>query len=240
MTHQPDISVIITAHAERLFAGVSAKSALAAVNVAEQNGLSCEFIVVLDNADETTARILRNTITNNAVFLETSEGDPGLARNRGVQAANGIYTCFLDADDLWSENWLVAASQFLKEFPNVVGHSACNIDFGDQDRLWWHPDSISSLCDLSYLEWMNYWDALSFARTDIYRQYPFQKNAIKLGYGHEDWHWNKITIAAGIQHRPVPGTIHFKRKRGGSQSRVVENRGGLPWPTATPDRRMLT
>lgn len=38
------------------------------------------------------------------------------------------------------------------------------------------------------------------------------------------WHWNVVTLRAGIPHRPVPETIHFKRRRTGSQmSLVVKN-----------------
>jgi hypothetical protein len=102
--------------------------------------------------------------------------------------------------------------------------------FGNQRHLWWHVDSENGLCDLDYLNWMNYWDAMSFARTDIYRRYPFQKNDLELGFGHEDWHWNAWTLAAGIHHKPVTRTMHFKRSRSGSQMGKVNEIQGPPWP----------
>lgn len=59
---------------------------------------------------------------------------------------------------------------------------------------------------------------------------PFVGNDLKRGYGHEDWHWNQATIAKGIAHKPVSETIHFKRRRVGSQSDLVDKRGGVTWP----------
>jgi glycosyltransferase involved in cell wall biosynthesis len=227
---QPHISIIITAHREGLIAGVTAQSAQAAVRQAEKAGLSHEIIVVLDRADFVTANILKSAFGADAKFLETNEGDPGLARNRGIEHAKGVCATFLDADDLWSENWLVEAWRLIESRPLFVAHSACNMIFGNQRHLWWHVDSESSLCDLDYLNWMNYWDAMSFARTDIYRRYPFQKNDLELGFGHEDWHWNAWTLAEGIHHKPVARTMHFKRSRSGSQMGKVNEIQGTPWP----------
>lgn len=226
-----DISVIITAHREGLLAGVSARSALAAVTHARANGLTCEFVVVLDNANVETGSILRHALSHeSALFIESNHGDPGLSRNHGVDVASGRNCAFLDADDLWSENWLSASADMNKRRPDAILHSACIVDFGNNRGVWWHPDSELALCDLGYLDWMNCWDALSFLRSDLFRQYPMTANDMSLGYGHEDWLWNRETLDAGIPHKPVPGTIHFKRKRGGSQSLLVYEMAGVPWP----------
>jgi len=229
MQHTPDISIIITAHHEGLLAGVSAQSAQAAAACAHANGLTCEYVVVLDNADALTSATLRQGLNENATFLETSEGDPGLARNQGLEAAKGTYAAYLDADDLWSENWLVEAAKLVEQRPDAVAQCACAVAFGDERHLWWHQDSETDLCDPAYLEWMNYWDALVFARRDLLAKYPYHANDLKLGYGHEDWHWNRVTLEAGVPHKPVPRTIHFKRKRCGTQSTLVDKVGGMPW-----------
>ena len=65
---------------------------------------------------------------------------------------------------------------------------------------------------------------MAFAKTSIYRRYPFKKNDLQIGFGHEDWHWNSVTLAAGHAHKPVPETVHFKRRRQGSQSAKVSER----------------
>ncbi len=227
---KPNISVIITAHREGVIAGVTAKSAQAALLLTVAAGLTHEVIVVLDRADPVTAATLRSAFGETAQFLETDEGDPGAARNRGIEIAGGLCATFLDGDDLWSENWLIEAWRLIERRPDVVAHSACNLVFGERRLLWWHVDSESELCDPDYLGWMNYWDAMSFARVDLYRRFPFRRNNMPLGFAHEDWHWSAWTLREGVQHKPVPRTMHFKRGRTGSQMDMVDRAGGIRWP----------
>lgn len=229
-TADPAISVIITAHREGMIAGATIRSARSAIARAREADLACEIIVVLDRADFTTADLFRGALDGTARLLETDEGDPGIARNHGIAAARGRCATFLDADDLWSENWLVAAWQLIEARPDCVVHSAANFVFGRRRLLWWHIDSESALFDPDYLEWFNYWDSMSFARTALYRRYPFRRNDLALGFGHEDWHWNLLTHRSGIPHKPAPGTLHFKRARTGSQSEAVERQHGVCWP----------
>ncbi len=225
-----DISIIITAHREGILAGATARSALEAIAEAEAAGASTEVIVVLDRSDSHTEQVLAHGLGARAQLLHTDLGDPGLARNAGIAAARGQFATFLDGDDLWSSNWLVAAWQAAKARPDAVFHSHCNIVFGQERNIWWHVDSEGALCDSDFLSWANYWDAMSFAATATYRGLPFRANDLKNGFGHEDWHWNVQTIRAGIAHKPVPETIHFKRRRAGSQMAHVARNDATIWP----------
>lgn len=225
-----DISIVLTAHSEGLLAGVAAQNALACAEAAAAEGISCETVVVLDRATSLTAMVLAGAIGNRARFVETDAGDPGAARNAGIAAARGLHATFLDGDDLWSLNWLVAAHALALARPDAILHSACNLVFGVKRMVFWHVDSETALFDPQYLDWLNYWDAMTFARTETYRRYPFRENDLKLGFGHEDWHWNALTVAEGIAHKPVPRTMHFKRARPGSQMSRVDGIGGIRWP----------
>lgn len=232
MTTKPDVTVIITAHREGLIAGVTARSALNAIKEAsEKIGLRVQPMVVLDRPDDLTSAVLREAFGTKAVFIETDEGDPGQARNRGVENAQGKCTAFLDGDDLWSVNWLCEAWALIELRPDCVAHSAFNLIFGEARNLWCHIDSEGPLFDPLFLRWSNYWDAMSFARTDLYRQYPFKRNDLSRGFGHEDWHWNCWTYENGIAHKPVPATFHFKRRRRNSQMSLVEKADATVWPT---------
>ncbi|WP_209835252.1 glycosyltransferase family A protein [Ruegeria sp. HKCCE3926] len=230
MTDQPHVSAIVTAHREGLMAGPAARSLLAAVADAEKADISCEIIVVLDIADDLTRDVLNGALGERAKYVESATGDPGLARNTGIAAATGEHACFLDADDLWSENWISAAIAAARKRPDAIHHSACNMVFGFQRLMFWHMDSESDGFDKSYLDWSNYWDSLSLAKTQIYRDTPFEANELSKGFGHEDWHWNAITIAKGIPHKPVAGTMHFKRARTDSQMSKVDSVGGIRAP----------
>ena len=227
-----DISVVLTAHREGVLVGATANSARRAINrAATELGLRCEVIAVLDRADDVTAMVLGSSLDGLPHrILTTDEGDPGQARNAGIAAADGLCATFLDGDDLWSANWLTEAWKLCGERPDCIVQSACNMVFGQQRNLWWHIDSEGPLFNPDYLDWANYWDAMTFARTDLYRKYPVRKNDLRLGFGHEDWHWNAWTIAEGIAHKPAPETMHFKRRRSGSQMALVEQSGSVRWP----------
>jgi len=231
MPNEIDISVILTAHREGVLAGATAHSARRAIARAGQDGLRCEVILVFDRASAATVEVLEGSFDHLPLqALQTDEGDPGQARNHGIERASGTYATFLDGDDLWSENWLTEAHRLIQSRPDCIAHSACNMVFGKEKNLWWHIDSEGLFFDPEYLNWANYWDAMSFARVAIYREFPFRANDLTLGFGHEDWHWNAITLDAGIPHKPVPETMHFKRRRSGSQMTIVEQSGSLRWP----------
>jgi len=126
----------------------------------------------------------------------------------------------------------VNAFDYARDKPRTVFHSDCNVAFGDDHHLWWHEDSTLPSFDAGYLTWANYWDALSFAAREVYTEFPFRPNDLRAGFGHEDWHWNRVTYDAGLAHRPVPGTVHFKRKRAGSQMAEVARADACIWPVA--------
>ena len=227
----PDVSAILTLHREGLICAPSIKSLKDAVDFCEANlSLSCQIIVVMDRSDELTRELAQSTVGDTATIVEVDAGDPAASRNRGIELAVGTCSTFLDGDDLWSYNWISEAWTNWQKRPDAIFHSACNVVFGDGECLWWHRDSEDPSFDPGYLSWANYWDAMSFASTDIYRKFPYRRNDLKLGFGHEDWHWNCLTYSEGLPHKPVPGTAHFKRRRGGSQMSLVRESGSVVWP----------
>lgn len=231
----PDISVVLTAHRVGLMAGVSARSVLEAVEHVRQSiGKTAEVIVVLDRADELTTSVLKACFGSSALY-ETNEGDPGQSKLRGVERARGKYTGFLDDDDLWSFNWLTEAYKLVENNPDAVAHPQCNIVFGEVSHLWWHVDSEGAIYQAEYFAISNYWTSLSFARTEVYRRFPYKPNDLKLGFRFEDWHWNKVTLANGLVHKPVPNTVHFIRSRKDSVSRTAAAIYGTAWPLTESD-----
>ena len=220
-----DISAVMTCHSEGLLMGPSISSLKEAIVEAMEVGLSVEIIIILDNASALTKSIFedleRHKFRVPCTVYHTKLGDPGMARNYGVKKGKGEYVAFLDADDLWSYNWLVNAHQkALSMKDDVILHSSMNIIFGNSQNIWVHTDSTDRSFDVDYFLISNYWDRLAFAKRDIYKKIPFVENEIKEGFGHEDWHWNCLTLGEGIHHCAVPETIHFKRARDGSQMAV--------------------
>ena len=224
------VTAVLTAHAEGTLVGMSYKSLCDAVDVLVQAGYSAEIVVVLDRPDVCTKEIINNIdFQYPGRVIETDFGDQGLARNRAVQVANGEFIAFLDGDDLWSDNWLLVAMEESKKFDKeVIIHPEINWFFGGVSSLFFNIDQRDPSFDKRFLRVANYWDALCFARTNVHLQYPYSKRDIEKGFAFEDWYWNCVTLEAGILHVVVERTVHFKRRREGSQTTIASGTKSLP------------
>ena len=194
-----DLTCIITGHREGRLAVPSLRS------------------FCLDRPDALTEKLF-NTYKNDAVAVDTYDvADQGKVRNGAVEKAKGKYCAFLDADDLWSQTWLVEALTFLKDKPSThIAHPEYNYFFEKQATIFTHIDQESDEFRLDLLRVANYWDALCVCPTAIYRELPFCDRDIAGGYAYEDWFWNCETVAAG--YKVVPDTVLFKRRQESSQT----------------------
>ena len=227
-----DITAVLTCHNEGLLLGPSIASFRKAIEHARTQGIKVAPIIVVDKADPLTKSVVATLVDEDLCILETQCGDPGQTRNAAVAAARSHFISFLDGDDLWSFNWLTEAWLFSHRQPcPVICHSEMNIVFGGARQMWWHADSEAVGFDPSYLLISNYWDAMSFSAVETLEHHPFKQNNLADGYGHEDWHWNQVTFASGIPHRPVPDTVHFKRRRKASQMSKCDENDVITFPT---------
>lgn len=238
-TRKFDISVVINAHSEGRLAHRSVKSALQAAHYAEEQGIKTEIIAVIDSPTKETLSYFNANYKLFNVVSTVAFRDVGLARNHGVELAQGQYIAFLDADDLFSENWLAAAFHFITSgivstSPTLILHSEFNIEFssGGLLRLFKHEDSMNPDYSPLNLVKSNYWDSLAFVSRDFFingNQYDVTE--LNHGFGYEDWHWNCETICNGAQHRIVPETVHFKRIKDFGLIKDTHNVRGIFRPT---------
>lgn len=68
--------------------------------MAEQTLSAAETVVIDDGSRDGTAQLVREQFAW-ARVLEVPNGGPSRARNHGIQAAQGDWVAFLDADDRW-------------------------------------------------------------------------------------------------------------------------------------------
>lgn len=217
-----DIGVLITVHSETALAGPTFASADAAILAAEQAGFTVERRIGFDNPSETVLEHFTQPAF--AAWEKTvySFKDQGATRDALAQASNARFLAFLDADDLWSENWLLEAARVLdkaeKSGQRVIAHPEANWIFEGSNGCLLKIDQDDPYFLPEYFCFANYYDALCMAPRAAHLDVPYAPRDIKAGYALEDWQWNIETMQAGWCHRHVPDTLIFKRRQAMSQT----------------------
>jgi len=231
-----DISLVLVAHHEGILAGISLRSLLEAADRANREGITTEVLIVLDRANDATRAVFDDAALHGWCVEETDFGDQGKVRNHAIGLTSGAYIAFLDGDDLWSENWLVSAYDLCRQDPGrIIAHPEFDWFFQGNNNLLAHIDQTSPHFDPSFLRIANYWDALCLAPRAAYEAHLFADRDIDGGFAFEDWQWNCETFESGFVHRVAERTIHFKRRRPGSQTLKSSARKALMRPTALCD-----
>jgi glycosyltransferase involved in cell wall biosynthesis len=234
--YKPLITAVLNAHREGLIAVPSIESVLRCKRHAEEAGYHVELVGILDRSDTLTKNVVQSSFQG-AVIIETDFGDLGKARNEAIEIARGDFVGFLDADDLWGEDWLTKAAHSAQTRDDpIVWHPEVSVYFGASKLLFYHVDMEDPEFVPTGLVIDNYWTALSFAAREIYVQNPYPGTDLRSGIGFEDWTWNMTTISAGVIHKIVPGTGHVIRRKEASLSRDTLSADAISHPGNYIDR----
>jgi hypothetical protein len=222
-----DLTLMVTVHSETLVCGPTMESADRAVAAARQAGHTVQTIIALDNATQATADYFRQPGFDHWEHWETHEGDPGNVRNALVPQTDGRYIAFLDADDLFSENWLSDGISALKAVDErgerVIAHPELNVIFDGGTQVNHNVPQDSLLFTPHFLYVRNCYDTLCLAPRDAHLTVPYGGRDIANGLSREDWQFAVETMTRGWRHVVVPDTIIFKRRR--DSSMMVESTG---------------
>ena len=89
-------------------------------SVLAQSYRDFEVVIVDDGSTDESTRIV-SSIPDDRIRLITKEnGGPSSARNRGIEVAIGEFIAFIDADDIWSLDYLKEMVDLIESFPNAV------------------------------------------------------------------------------------------------------------------------
>ena len=113
----PLISIIIPAY------NVENYIARTLTSVLEQSDNDFELIVINDGSTDKTLEITTNLLKNyniNYKIIDKKNGGVSLARNIGIKEANGEYICFVDSDDLISNNLIKTVKNEIKKNPDFI------------------------------------------------------------------------------------------------------------------------
>jgi hypothetical protein len=207
-----DITVILNCHREGLLANPSCSSLELAKAAAQRAGIAIEVLVILDRADEMTAEFIHDRAPGDWKLIWVNFGDLGRSRNEGVRLARGRWIAFLDADDLFSVNWLLLAFIAAENDKRlVVWHTEFDLYFGRDTGLYKNSDMDTDEVDIESLIGKNMWSALCFSSKDLLLTCQYQEMQRERQIGYEDWAWNQAVLGCGAIHKTVPNTCHFIR-----------------------------
>lgn len=109
----PTVSVVIPTYNRAAFLAQAIRSVLA------QTYTDFEVIVVDDGSADDTAAVVRSFDDARVRYLYQTNSERSVARNRGLEAAKGIYLAFLDDDDRYLPHKLACQAAFLETNPDA-------------------------------------------------------------------------------------------------------------------------
>lgn len=213
------LTIVITAHNEGTLIAKCVESCRRALRQAEGYFSSSEIMIVCDRPTPKTAELANLLVERQlvSVVYTTDFGDPGMARNAGVNSALGHFVVFVDGDDLINQNYLKAfllrsgraEKMFLR--PQMV------LTFGEEKAFLLQFDS-HLITNNEVMIYSNPWAMPVFGRREDFIALPFEGDDKANGFSHEDWEWNLKVLGSGYHFEAVDDAIYFARRRRGSRT----------------------
>ena len=214
-----DVSVVLNMHREELFLKPTLLSLEACAIEAQKDGLKVELLAVFDRADEATRAVFQSTALHGFCAVKTLEidvGSLGLARNAGIQAAEGEFIWTSDGDDLVSRNSIVELVKTARNHPSpkVAVFLDYLAAFGEQYHVVRYVGSEwLTAADFAY---QHPYVSRIFIRKSAFASLRYLDLKVTTGFAYEDWDFNSRLFAAGFEFAIAPNTVLFYRQRGNS------------------------
>lgn len=78
-----------------------------------------EIVIVDDGSTDHSVKIINSIQDSRIRIIAQRNQGVSAARNTGIKNASGQYVCFLDADDLWENNFLETVDELIHKFPTA-------------------------------------------------------------------------------------------------------------------------
>lgn len=222
---ETDLTVVVTAHNETAVCGPTMKAADLAIEAARARGYTVQPIIALDAATRETTAYFHQSRFDHWERRIMDEGDLGRVRNALLPDTDGRHIAFLDADDLFSENWLSEGVRTLEAAgergEKVIAHPELNVIFDGAKVVLQNVDQDSPLFTPHFFYMRNYYDSLCLTPREAHLESPYVHRDIPNGLSYQDYQFSMETMARGWRHVVVKDTIIFKRRR--DFSLVVES-----------------
>lgn len=107
-------------------------------SVYEQTYKDYEVVIVNDGSTDKSLDVVKDFVSRLKIedwrlkILSQENAGVSAARNRGVMEAKGEYVAFLDADDLWTPNYLETLDTLIRDYPDAglysIGYEEINTE----------------------------------------------------------------------------------------------------------------
>lgn len=207
-------SVIIPAYNAENFIQRSVRSVL------RQTFSDFEIIVVNDGSNDTTYQKVSSISDERLIVIDKKNEGVSVARNEGIQRAQGEYICFLDADDEFYPNHLSALAEAIEKYKDRAFFSTrfCVSMMDDNEKIdmpavtgkiVYYDNIIEEL--FRFFELI--WTGCVCIRKEMFDKYGMFEPGIRLG---EDTDmWERVYVHTGLV---AIDTVTVKRNRDYSEA----------------------
>lgn len=189
---------------------------------AAQSFSDFELLIVDDGSTDDTEAVVRQFAPQFSKCVYLKKPHTGLpdSRNFGVRAASGTHVGFLDADDLWSPEYLVSMREVFEKIPEAELVCCDGFRVFDTGEVFGtlFPAGLPPLCGLlrTARELFSFFpyalpSGMIFAKAAYERVGPFDT---RYPLGNDDWHWviraaEKQVFCVRLDHKLVLYRTHM-------------------------------
>jgi glycosyltransferase involved in cell wall biosynthesis len=217
------LSIILNLHREGHLAEKTIRNLETIINT-KSSWEKVEIIAVLDNADESTKKIVYSHKKLFNIIDEVDFRDLAHSRNHGVSRATQNFILFADGDDYFSYTILPSLYKSFHDYYSHIVHTNDELKhLLDTQHIVVFPHyyvEFPALLQAEYFDSTDYtvqnnkflhcFGSRIAVFKDILTKYPVHEN--KSPYGYEDWDLNNRLLANGLQYKIADFTLYYRRE----------------------------
>lgn len=193
----PYFTIVIPVYNKENFIGKTLESVL------KQTYADFEVIIVNDGSTDNSETIIQTFKDRRIQFFSKENEGVAVARNFGIEKAQGDYICFLDADDYWYSNFLETMHSYSQKLPEQKVF-ACAIKVETENKTFPANYSIEKKSDFEVVDFFTasqkecvLWTSSSVFHKSVFESVGNFDTNIKKGEDTELW------IRIGLQYSIV-------------------------------------
>lgn len=221
-----DVSIVLNMHREAVYLRPTLYSLDACAREASKAGIKVELVAVFDRPDKDTLEVFHQTrlhAFDKVKTIQVDVGSLGLARNAGIQVAEGEFIWTADGDDLVSRNSIVELLNIARNHPS--SKVAVFVDFW---IAFGEPYHVARYVDSKWLTAADFthqhpYVSRIFINRSTFDSIRYLDLKITTGFAYEDWDFNCRLLVAGYEFKIAPHTAIFYRQRSNSLLKLANN-----------------